>query len=549
MEKAELNAQTIPERVHSYGQGSQQGGSILLILAIVFGVMAPLFPSYFWFFALLIAFLGPPGLYHLVSGLRKYITADRIGIRWRNWQGTHKVPWNEVSDFYVTLSSSITSNTATLDGELVTSGGQKLFIPHSWKHSEELREIISRNATYATAPLQPDGVWAWLIKGTRPADFPVNFRYDLEEIRKERQQAVLLLLVELLTGIVPVGLGILSFLHITLPVIQKILNPIFTQVVTPTIVASGIILWRWFPSARARRDAQERATQKQQFEVCADRITFFTDGERRTASWDSLVGYDFARCYRSSPLLDPAPICRIRTADNREFVFTNRLSQFTLFQHLIRTKALEAVEAKYENEQKEALGGIAARWTGGEEGKGGRIYHCRTRKNRSWLATLTSLALIQTLTFTTSLCLHSFTTPDLFQGTISVFCLLSVPVSIYFCLYYFTEKVILDSEGITRCFVGRKMHILWEAVTDIHEKGIQLIISSGDGKQIRLTPLGYSFGSEIPERVTAFYARYQSAIREEDKTDSAGKIEAYPITPTQETTAEVQIVEQVRFHV
>lgn len=531
-----------------YSRNSRVAGLMLLGVALFFGMLAAFLSqstSPTIFLAFIFGLLGVP---LTLNGFLLYATTDTNGIRWRNWRGTHQASWSDIADFYEVLPQSSSGRSQHLLGsEVITRQGEKLFIPLDWHQREQLRQQIATRSLRAAAPLTEDGSRIWLAQGARSADFPATFTYDLQALRKEGRYAIGLTLFLTLLCSIPVGLvlTILAFLNFRNPAIILIFLLIFT---IPALILGGITLLRAIRSAQARRDARTRASLGERFEANQEGLTFYTEGEGRTIPWNLIVGYDFVLPLPSSPVLAKAPVCRIRSADSREFQVTNRISNFPLLQYLLRSWSPDAVEARKESEQKEDLGGIAARWTGGEEGKGDRIYHCRTRATRTQLlfCGLMCLTLVAQLIFVMMDWLRgrnpgSHDSPKWFQSLLFVAYL---PICAYTALRFWTERIILRKDGIVRHFARRETFLPWAEVADIRDEGANLIIEGIDGKKISFTPSQYAYGSEIKERIAEYRRPYLHRVTQADVADVPLTMTAPP-SPVAQEKENVQIMGRV----
>jgi hypothetical protein len=536
---------TSPERAHSFGFQEQIAGLTFLAFALALGVVGAFAGSGGAAMFLSAGILGLLGGWLAWYGLWNYATADATGLRWRNWRGAHAVRWDEITDFYEVLPRfSAGRNTVILGGEVATEDGRKLFLPITWKDRDALRRTIAERATNATAALQPDGSRAWFPLGARPADFPATFGYDPEAIRRERGQAAGVVAAICALAGVPFALAIGTFLNVGLarhPLALLILLSITTL---PLLGLGGMMLWRLARSAKARRDATRRAENGERFEVRADGFTHYAGGEGRSASWESVVGYDFASPKIVAPLLELAPVCRIRTEDNREFTFTNRISRFPLLQYLLRTRATEAVEARHANDQKEALGGVAVRWTGGEEGNGDRVFHCRTRTMRTGILLMGVFSLIAVtgiILFLTRA--TGDPNPDRPSRWLpNTYALFAIPGLTFSLLTFYTRRLILRKDGLATQFAGKERFIPWADITDVREENGQLHIAVARGKPLLIAPTTFAYGSEIRERLEEYRRPFLRRVAQADVPDDI-RARTYPTAPAApETPVSYQLV-------
>jgi len=107
----------------------------------------------------------------------------------------------------------------------------------------------------------------------------------------------------------------------------------------------------------------------------------FEDGARRVgAAWAEVTGYG------AVPGPGALTIRYVVETRQGDFDFLPVLSGATLLMAIIRRYAQEAADKEWRPRVSlEALGGEAARWSGGRVGIGARVYHYRTRANRAVL--------------------------------------------------------------------------------------------------------------------------------------------------------------------
>lgn len=499
---------------------------------------------------LLATIFGVLGGLLAANGLWPYARIDAQGITWRNWRGTYRARWDEITDFYEVLPKASAGRNPLLTGSaVVTQSGDTLHIPLDWVHRDVLRKRIVDQAINASVPHTSDEAGIWLPQGARLADFPVTFGYDKTLLRKERESAVRWILAGVLPCLIPCALAVAVLFDLNIassPIGLLIVLGILLLPVVGILIYLGLKFRR---SQQARRDALARAERDERFVANAQGLTFFMEGEGRTLPWDSIVGYDFALPTPTAPTLEPAPLCRIRSADGREFQFTNRISQFPLLQYLLRNLAPEAVEARKDNEQKEALGGIAARWTGGEEGKGDRVYHCRTRTLRNSMAihgfmgglglVMTIVRIIEWLTSAP----RPVPQPGLHWIQFTVY-LFFLPVFVFSALRYMTEKIIFRKEGIARRFARTEEFILWEEIKEVREEGGFLHVQGKNGQKISFIPSAYAYGSEIKERIAEYRRPYVRRVTQADVPDSSFSHTILP-TPAAQDVDMVQVLGRI----
>ena len=171
-----------------------------------------------------------------------------------------------------------------------------------------------------------------------------------------------------------------------------------------------------------------------------------------------------------------APIHSVVTTQGT-FGFLASISEFKIICLALATHARSLSEAKWRSEETDVLGGTASLWTSHCEGVGKRIYHYRTRTNRSLL----SLALFFSVMPTLSILIQQWSG---FAAKSSIFSacgfalVLGLPVLLGIWRYS-TAKIETDSEGITQWALGGARHLAWDEVEDYYQSGnrIQIDIS------------------------------------------------------------------------
>ena len=167
-----------------------------------------------------------------------------------------------------------------------------------------------------------------------------------------------------------------------------------------------------------------------------------------------------------------APIHSVVTTQGT-FGFLASISEFKIICLALATHARSLSEAKWRSEETDVLGGTASLWTSHCEGVGKRIYHYRTRTNRSLL----SLALFFSVMPTLSILIQQWSG---FAAKSSIFSacgfalVLGLPVLLGIWRYS-TAKIETDSEGITQWALGGARHLAWDEVEDYYQSGDDIL--------------------------------------------------------------------------
>jgi hypothetical protein len=455
-----------------------------------------------------------------------HVTADSIGLTWTDLRGKHHATWEDVMDFYSVIPEESKGSTENiLRYEVVSHSGEILrFAPH-WFNYEELRDRIAERAVNANIAILPDGSRGWEVNGARPMDLPVTFTYDQARLRAQSRKATLQMLCRTALFLWPTVFIVASwhYLYLGFPPsfsIGLLLGFVVTLFFYGVTLFSGAQeIWQWWRGLRARRETRERMRRGERFEASGNGLTFYQDGEARFAPWQSITGYDFV--VKSQPGGDglferivntttnaKAPVCRIRTVDGKEFPLTNRLSQFPLLQRLLRRYAPDAIESQIAANSKEALGGVSSRWTGGEEGKGSRVFHLHTRSNNVmvfgmgiWGAVIFGMGFVRS-----SQEFQSWGTPIMYLvGS------LAFAGALYLGVTIFKSRLELSDEGLTLINVTQRQRVPWGTVHRVDTEGHLLVLILDDDTKISLYHTQYAYGSEIrgqiEERIRPFQKR------------------------------------------
>jgi hypothetical protein len=464
-------------------------------------------------------------LFSLVACVFGRVTADADGLRWRDWRGWHDVPWEDVTDYYDELPAHAPGRTERVRNLVVVARGGDIlrFNPH-WLHAEKLRSRIAERAVNATPVNALGQSGLWMAHGARPADFPRTFAYLERDLKRERWQAATTTVIvcclflapsvwmtSWLLGMMDANLARMVYLFTR----QTSLAVAFTLL---SLLPLGFVvpfLWHFFVSEGARRDTRARSRRGESLVATADGLTFYEDGEGRFAPWESVVGYHFGSALQSK---DPLAMlafyvrarpCHVRTTDGKRFVVTNRISGFPLLQYLLRRYATEAVEEQWEENNREALGGVAARWTGGEEGKGDRVFSMRTRNLRNALvATIVGSLFLLIAAADVVVVSDDMRRKGVGADEIAFLVLAMVPLAILctvgLALIYWKNRVTLGAAGLTDYGLGGSRFVPWAAVRKVESVSGTLWLEVEGEKPLAIRPAAYAYGSEIARHIEEY---------------------------------------------
>jgi len=295
---------------------------------------------------------------------RARIVADADGLRWRHFGGWKSARWEEVWDFYDRISSQTQGQRSLFWGVIKTAAGSVRF-NSDWTGAGALREQVARLATNAA-------VQQWDLLGSRPCDtWPRVFRYDTWQ--------------NIWTPRVLLKLALTALGYLLTPPLQQAMSQAGQVGWGVTLAGLGVYVlliasmgaFFLMPLAQYRAAGRRKAER-----IMADTngITF-EDGARRVeAAWPDVTGYGIV----------PGPgafaVRYVVETRQGDFDFLAVLSGATLLQAIIRCYAEDAADKDWRPRvNREALGGEAARWSGGRIGVGARVYHYRTRMYRALL--------------------------------------------------------------------------------------------------------------------------------------------------------------------
>lgn len=294
----------------------------------------------------------------IVWARRGAITADEAGLRWRELGAWKCVGWGEVSDYYVRRSGQ-NANETVIAAVIETAAGRINF-GSPWTGSKPLQEAVERQATAAAAR-------EWGLLGTRPCDpWPRRFGYDTFSNRWSPRLLVKLSLMFVVYVLVKPALsltGLAALVGWRMTLTTAALYLLLTMPLAVLLLVRPLLDYR--------------AVQKRM----GERITLtpeglvFEDGTRRVdARWEEVTGYGIANGKYT-----------VETGGGA-FDFLGSIGNGLLLRENIRLSAAKVADTEWKARvDPEALGGEAARWSGGQVGVGARVFHYRIRSYRMML--------------------------------------------------------------------------------------------------------------------------------------------------------------------
>lgn len=457
----------------------------------------------------------------------RQIIADEHGLRWqeswgRDWQ---EATWEAVTDFYFERSNPEDATISPLN-IICFQDERILTFSASWSNYKQLHQCIAAHSANAETARLPDGTIGWAMRGTRPADLPASFSYSSEvigKLRKRFHQAI--------------------FLHSSLFVLLTVYMIVIAIVAGPSmlLLLYPIILYGCYVAAkllrkpkreRRFREAEGRAARSERFEATQDALNIWQDGEKQVVHWSDIIGYDLPR-FINYPDDDTV---RIRTVSGKEFSFTSLMTGAVLFVETLPRYAHDAVLYRRGRNEKEAIGGITLRWTGGEEGKGNRIFHQRTRyarRNlfRNWVVCL-SLVLYCGAAFL-SFMLYALSRSDIshillwFLGLFVVGGATGAVVTLVRATRrYYCDRVIVCKQGLQVIIGGKETDLSWQDIVHHQSDRWKIYLTHKDGAILTLDIFRYAYGNELPDLIRENMER--ARVEAERKAISAADVAQPP---------------------
>lgn len=377
--------------------------------------------------------------------MRARIVADADGPRWRRFGGWKSVRWEEVRDYYDRLPSQAQRN--SFSAVIKTAAGPVCF-NSDWTDAAALRDLVERRATNAA-------VREWGILGSRPCDpWPRVFRYDTWQ--------------NIWTPRILLKLALTALGYLLTPPLQQAMSQAGQVGWGVTLAGLGVYvlliasLGAFFlmPLAQYRTAGRRKAER-----IRADTNgTVFENGARRVeAAWADVTGYGIAP---GSGVLAVRYVVETRQGD---FDFLAVLGGATLLQAIIRRYAEDAADKEWRpRTDPEALGGEAARWSGGRVGGGARVYHYRTRVYRALLGAPLSLCL--TMGFMSWVAKQGLLPGSQAAG---MMCLAAALGLVFFGGWYAyrVRRIETDEDGLTQVTPWGRRRLTWGQVKDYYLTG------------------------------------------------------------------------------
>ena len=381
--------------------------------------------------------------------LRAGIIADTSGLCVRRFGGWKSVRWEEVSDFYEVVPVRSGRRAGSGTRFVLEMPSRKIGFSSLWSNAERLREKVAQNAVNSRAA-------EWEIKGTRRADpWPRTFGYNTWENRWAPRIWLKLFVVFVVYLFVKPALQ----LAVTAHVIGWTVTLVIAGAYVLLVGSLGLIFL--LPLAQYRASNRRKS---EQITVDLDGIVF-NDGARRVeAAWAEVTGYEVAH---GSGVMTQLAV----ETQHGDFDFLSSLKEAGLLKAIIQRFAIQSANHKWGLPVgAEALGGEAARWTGGKVGAGQRFYHYRTRTNRAVLLGITALSVVSLLLVMCSTFgwLPGAASPGASPsaGTVAAFGIAWGAGLALGWRAYLQNGIALDDGGLTQRMVFGSRYLAWEQVQD-----------------------------------------------------------------------------------
>jgi len=289
---------------------------------------------------------------------RAVVVADDTGLRWRGLGKWQTANWSEITDYYEKLRPT------PKPAITIVMKSIKLSInPGLWEKPSALKEVIARKALNAQ-------VRKWDFFGARPEiDWPRTFHYNTNDNR---------LVVYAMPALAAMGFALCAW-NIAGGVYRTQTSLGFSWAVASTGISLFGILPLMLMSGLLLRASNTTARRRDQF-ITLDTggLVFGSDNRRIEARWEEITDLVIGR-------RGIVPAHSVITTHGT-FGFLASISDFQILCLALATHATSLPEAKWHSAESDVLGGAASLWSSRREGVGKRVYHYRTRTNRSLLS-------------------------------------------------------------------------------------------------------------------------------------------------------------------
>ena len=387
--------------------------------------------------------------------LRARIVADDMGLRWRRFGGWRGAGWGEVQDYY----------DLQVAGRIIKTTAGSVRFGEDWVAAKSLREAVARQATSAAAS-------EWGLLGTRPCDpWPRVFGYDTFSNRWSPRLLLKLSVAFVVYVLVQPALsltGLAALVGWRMTLTTAALYLLLTLPLAIMLLVRPLLEYR-----AVQKRMKEHITLNRQGLV-------FEDGTRRIdASWQDVTGYSII-----------AGKYVVETGSGA-FDFLGSIGSSLILRENIKRYAAQSADTDWKaRADAEALGGEAARWSGGQVGVGARVFHYRIRSLRMGLAGVACICLLGWgLGAATMLgWLPGGNPPPL--GVVIGGTLLEGGLLLYGWRLYRHCGVHLDDDGLTQFTLLGQTRLMWAQVRDFYLGDSSAgVVEGRDGRRIRFSSM------------------------------------------------------------
>lgn len=381
---------------------------------------------------------------------RAAVVGDADALHVRQFSGWKSVCWDEVLDYYESVPLMVQRSAQTSSGKVVPpllvfsilTTGTKIEFTNRSSQAEALKALVTLHAVSSRAI-------CWETFGTRAIDpWPRTFDYNTRGNRWAPR-----LWLKLFVAFV-VYLFIQPALQLATTAQLIGWAPTLAVAGAYTLLVGSIGLVFLLPLAQYRAANRRKA---ERIIVSLDGIVFDGGARRVEAAWADVTGYHS----ESSQGLGSRFVVETRQG---EFDFLSSLGSAALLQAIIQRFATDATDTEWRSRiSLEALGGEAARWTGGKPGVGARVYHYRTRVNRAVLGLPLTLCLVFLL-------MAGLIWQGLLPGmNAQKLLLIGIASGAWFflgCYAYCVRRIVCDDNGLTQRTVFSSRFLAWDQVQE-----------------------------------------------------------------------------------
>jgi len=426
----------------------------------------------------------------VVRQQRTRIVAGTEGLRWRSLGRWRRAGWDEVTDYYYLAGLEGTPN----QWEVETLAGTLKFGTDITR-GDALRAAIVQRATHARAR-------SWGQKGVRAEDpWPRHYGYrsaraDWVAVRVA-SSAMIACACAVLCWLVPTTLSTAAEIGWPLAVTQALVGLLIIGVMV--VMAMALV-----PAVK-----ETRRRHGESISVDQDGILFHCEGEQVAARWDEVSDY-FTTPSRGWIKDGGRSVVVTR---NGTIDFTPALHWSAHLREIIRLNATAATAKEWSLETPERLGSDELCWTSECPGVGQRIFHYRTRTNRTGLAVIATPWLGFVLGAATAPLRD--VEPGYLVWTLTT-CAASTVLLLWAIWIYHSAAILIDEYGITQRAWNGPRFLRWEEIEELRESGSQstdvaTLVAKGKRLRFRLSV------ADAPELKAEIAARTGKPWRNRDQ--------------------------------